>query len=156
MKTTEFFQDPSPGHPRSGGSLYRWTPLPPSARLLACRGLKTRSLRRTHTAFFPTLPKGEVMNDEAPQSIEALIESARRNAGDLSPHGLDEQIAVAVARRDVASSHGLHSTAETWQRLVLALADVRSLQHQAGAELDQLVCPVDVLEDGDTQCEPPC
>ena len=83
--------------------------------------------------------------DGIPESIETQVERIRRDAGGLSDFHLDEQLAVAVARRDVAAAHRLSIAAAAWQDVALALADVRQMRADAGRELEDLMSPVQVL-----------
>lgn len=107
------------------------------------------------------------MSDEIPESVETQVERIRRNAGGLSDYHLDEQLAVAVARRDVAAAHGLSAAAAAWQDVTLALDEVRRMRAEAGREIEDLTSPVRVLRPltaeelaessfDDEPQEPPC
>jgi hypothetical protein len=107
--------------------------------------------------------------DEIPESIEAQVERIRRTSGGLTAYHLDEQVAVALARRDVAAAHGQAAVAAAWHDALLALADVRRMRADAAREIEDLTSPVRVLrpltpeelaesewDDDDTPAEPPC
>lgn len=83
--------------------------------------------------------------DEIPESVETQVERIRRNAGGLSDYHLDEQLAVAMARRNVAAAHRLSITAAAWQDVALALEEVRRMRAEAGREIEALTSPVRVL-----------
>jgi hypothetical protein len=76
-----------------------------------------------------------------PPSTEQLIEQIRRGAAAASDLELDEQLAAAVARRDVAATHGQHGRAATWQECLLALDDVRRARRQVRSEVEELTGP---------------
>jgi hypothetical protein len=78
---------------------------------------------------------------ETPESIEVQIEGIRREAGGLSDYHLDEALAVAVARRDVAAAHRLPLTADAWQELTLALDEVRRMRAEAAREIAAMTGP---------------
>lgn len=81
------------------------------------------------------------MSDPVPPSIEIQVENLRRTAAGLSDHQLDEHLAVAVAKRDVAAAHKLHAAAAAWQELALALDDVRRARTQHAREIEELTGP---------------
>lgn len=85
------------------------------------------------------------MTDNVPESIETQVERIRRHAGGLSAFHLDEQLAVASARRNVAAAHGLAIAAAAWQDVALALTEVRRMRAEAGREIEDLTSPVHVL-----------
>lgn len=81
------------------------------------------------------------MTRALPESVEALVEGIRREAGALSDYRLDEQLAIAVARRDVAAAHKFPLTAAAWQELALALDDVRRARVEVRREIEVLTGP---------------
>lgn len=98
---------------------------------------------------------------EIPPSIEGQVESLRRHAAGLSDYHLDEQIAVTVARRDVAAAHGATHAAEVWQSLLVSLDDVRRSRAEVRREIEELTGPppptVRPLTDDELdEWEPPC
>lgn len=58
----------------------------------------------------------------SPEVIADGLRRAGRKLGDLE---LDEQIAIAAARRDVHAAHGQHRAADVWANVMLAFHDVR-------------------------------
>lgn len=101
---------------------------------------------------------------EVPESIEAQIEGIRRSAAGLTDYQLDLAIAETQARRGVAAAHKLPRTADTYNDLLCALVDVRTMRHQAAREIDDMTAPAitvrpltadELAEGGDGQ-EPPC
>lgn len=75
-----------------------------------------------------------------PPSNEVVFEQIRRNADGLSDYDLDEQLAMAAARRDVATAHG-HISADLWNDMAILLADVRATRAQAEREVEALTGP---------------
>lgn len=104
---------------------------------------------------------------EIPESIESLIEGIRRGAGALSAYQLDVAIAETQARRDVSAVHKLPQTAERWNDLLIALADVRMMRAQVAREIEDMTGPavlvrpltaaeLAAVEFDDTPQEPTC
>ena len=80
-------------------------------------------------------------NAEIPASREVVFEQIRRRADELSAYDLDEQLAVAVARRDVAGAHARGTSADMWNDLAIMLADIRETRAQVAREVDELTGP---------------
>lgn len=102
-------------------------------------------------------------DDQIPASFEQQMEVVRRGALDLDAWSLDEQLAVAAARRDVAAAHGKAIAAEMWNNIAIEFADIRKARADFARELDALTSPAQILrrltdaelgthDDG----EPPC
>lgn len=79
--------------------------------------------------------------DETPASREVVFEHIRRNADGLSDYDLDEHLAVAVARRDVATAHARSTGADMWNDLAILLADTRTTRAQVAREVEELTGP---------------
>lgn len=79
--------------------------------------------------------------DEIPPSREVTFEAIRRNSAELSTFDLDEQLAMAVARRDVAAAHKRATSAETWNDLAIMLADMREMRAKVAREVEMLTGP---------------
>lgn len=78
---------------------------------------------------------------DIPESTEGLIEGLRRSAALAGDYELDEHLAVAIARRDVAAAHGRHATAKTWHETALALEEVRRTRTEMAREVAALTAP---------------
>lgn len=83
--------------------------------------------------------------DEIPPSREVMFESIRRNSAELSTFDLDEQLAMAVARRDVAAAHKRATSAATWNDLAIMLADMRETRVKVAREVERLTGPSEPL-----------
>ena len=81
------------------------------------------------------------MTDRIPPSTEALIEAVRRESAGLEDYDLDVRIAETQARRDVAAAHRYAESAEAYNHLLLALADVRSEREAVRLEIEDLTGP---------------
>lgn len=100
-------------------------------------------------------------DDNVPESIELFTEHYRRVAAELSDYRLDEALAITIARRDVAAAHGRYISAQNWNKIAVAYAEVRDARTKAMREIDDMTGPQaitrpltdDELEDID---EPPC
>lgn len=99
---------------------------------------------------------------DVPESMEALTERLRRSAAFAADYELDEHLAVAIARRDVAAVHGRHSAAAAWQETALALEDVRRTRAEVAREVALLTAPpltirpLSAEELAEDAPEPPC
>ena len=75
-------------------------------------------------------------------SEEVVSEGLRRAGRKLDDLQLDEQIAVAAARRDVCAAHREPDAAELWNRAALAFHDVRRERTRTRRGFDDQVSPV--------------
>ena len=99
------------------------------------------------------------MTDRIPPSTEALIEAVRRESAGLEDYDLDVRIAETQARRDVAAAHRYAESAEAYNRLLQALADVRSERDAVRLEIEDLTGPgirTRPLTAAEIEEEPPC
>ena len=99
------------------------------------------------------------MTDSIPPSTEALIEAVRRESAALEDYDLDVRIAETQARRDVAAAHRYAESAEAYNRLLMALADVRSEREAVRREIEDLTGPgirTRPLTAAELEEEPPC
>ena len=99
------------------------------------------------------------MTDRIPPSTEALIEDVRRESAGLEDYDLDIRIAETQARRDVAAAHKHAESAEAYNRLLMALADVRSEREAVRLEIEDLTGPgirTRPLTAAEIEEEPPC
>lgn len=80
-------------------------------------------------------------DDQPAPSLEVAFEGIRRDAIEASPRDLDEHLAVAVARRDVAAAHGLSLVAELWNDLAIMLDDMRSARLGVAREIEEMAGP---------------
>lgn len=86
------------------------------------------------------------MNDDRiPASLEQQIEAVRRGALDLDAWRLDEHLACATARRDVAAAHGKSAAAEVWNDVAIEFADIRRARYEVAREIDDFTSPVRIL-----------
>jgi len=67
------------------------------------------------------------MSDELESAAKRIRAMLLRAAGG-HPYDLDEHIAMAQARRDVATAHGFTHIADMWHDAALELADVRRMR----------------------------
>lgn len=79
-------------------------------------------------------------------SPEMIADGIRRAGRKLDDLELDEQIALARARRDVRAAHGKHHAAEVWQNVMVAFHDVRADRQQTRREFEDLVNPFQSVE----------
>ena len=104
-----------------------------------------------------------------PESIETMIEGVRREAAALGDYDLDVRIAETQARRNVAAGHEYAESAEQYNRLLIALADVREEREAVRREIEDLTGPpspivraltaeelAEIEFDDDTPEEPSC
>ena len=104
-----------------------------------------------------------------PKSTEALIEAVRRESAGLEDYDLDVRIAETQARRNVAAGHEYAESAEQYNRLLIALADVREEREAVRREIEDLTGPpspivraltaeelAEIEFDDDTPEEPSC
>ena len=82
------------------------------------------------------------MGDAIPgqPTIDLLVEQILREAAGMSDFELDEALAVAVARRDVAAAHG-RGRSVVWANVAIAFDELRAARADVAREVEHLTAP---------------